>query len=194
MENRKTRVCPVERAAGLDSKMRRWFQSPRKILSPYVKEGMTVLDLGCGPGFFTIDMAELVGQTGRVIAADLQDGMLEKLRAKIHGTELEGRIVLHRCNEGGIGVSDKIDFVLAFYMVHEIPDRESFFNEISSILKPSGKMLIVEPPFHVSTKAFGETVERAEHAWLTPTKRPRVFLSKAIVLEKSPQKINPSFI
>jgi ubiquinone/menaquinone biosynthesis C-methylase UbiE len=146
---------------------------------------MTVLDLGCGPGFFTIDMAELVEQTGRVIAADLQNGLLEKLRAKIHGTDLEGRIVLHQCSESSIGVSEKIDFGLAFYMVHEIPDQESFFNEIHTILKPSGKILIVEPPFHVSQRAFDETVENAEHAGLTLTARPKAFLSKAALLEKS---------
>jgi ubiquinone/menaquinone biosynthesis C-methylase UbiE len=186
MENRKTRVCPVERAAGLDSKIRRWFQNPRNILSPHIKEGFTALDLGCGPGFFTIDIAELVGQSGRVIAADLQEGMLEKLRAKIHGTEFEGRIVLHQCNERNIGVSEKIDFVLAFYMVHEIPDQESFFNEIHTILKPFGKILIVEPPFHVSRRAFEATVKKAAHSGLIPVSKPSVFLSKAIVLEKNP--------
>lgn len=120
------RVCPIEKAAGLDNKIRRWFQNPRKILSPYIRHGMTVLDMGCGPGFFTIDIAELVGQTGRVIAVDLQDGMLEKLRAKIKGTESERRIVLHQCNESTIGIIERIDFVLAFYVVHEIPDQEFF--------------------------------------------------------------------
>ena len=80
-------VCPVERANSLDSKLRRWIQNPLKILAPYLREGMSVLDIGCGPGFFTIDMAMMVGESGRVIAADLQEGMLERLRRKIAGTE-----------------------------------------------------------------------------------------------------------
>lgn len=84
----KTRVCPVEMAGSLDNRIRRWVQDPQKILAPYIAEGMTVLDLGCGPGFFSIDMAQMVGKSGRVIAADLQEGMLQKLRDKIQGTEL----------------------------------------------------------------------------------------------------------
>ena len=89
MSNRRNRVCPVERAGSLDNRIRRWLQNPRKILEPYIKEGMTVLDVGCGPGFFSIEIAQLVGKSGRVIAADLQEGMLQKLRDKIRGTELE---------------------------------------------------------------------------------------------------------
>ena len=89
MNDRKNRICPIERASSLDTKVRRCFQNPWKILSPYISEGMTVLDFGCGPGYFTIDMAQMVGKTGRVIAADLQEGMLQKLKDKIHGTELE---------------------------------------------------------------------------------------------------------
>ena len=102
MAGRKTRVCPVERAGSLDTKIRRIFQNPRRILSPFVSEGMTAVDLGCGPGFFTIDMALLAGRSGRVIAVDLQEGMLEKLREKIAGTELEERITLHRCEQQSI--------------------------------------------------------------------------------------------
>jgi ubiquinone/menaquinone biosynthesis C-methylase UbiE len=69
-------VCPVERAGSLDSKIRRWLQNPQKILVPYVREEMTVLDIGCGPGLFSVEMARMVGKSGRVIAVDLQEGML----------------------------------------------------------------------------------------------------------------------
>jgi hypothetical protein len=123
MGDRRNRVCPVERAGSLDSRFRRWLQNPRKILSRYIKEGMTVLDLGCGPGFFSIDIARMVGKSGRVIASDLQEGMLQKIRDKIHGTEFEERITLHQPPKGRIGVSENVDFVLAFYMIHEVPNQ-----------------------------------------------------------------------
>lgn len=90
----KNRICPVERAGRLDNRFRKWIQNPRKILSPYIEKGMTVLDIGCGPGFFSIEMAHLVGGSGRVIALDLQEGMLQKLNKKIQGTEIAGRITL----------------------------------------------------------------------------------------------------
>lgn len=184
MSNRNNRVCPVERAGSLDSRIRRWLQNPQKILRPYIKEGMTVLDVGCGPGFFSIDMAQMVGNSGRVIASDLQKGMLQKVRDKIKGTELEKRITLHKCEENKIGVSEPVDFVLLFYMVHEIPNKEEFFNEIRTILRPNGQALIVEPPFHVSKSAFEETVRRARDAGFTDVEGPNVIFSKTAILKK----------
>lgn len=186
MSGRSHSVCPVARAGNLDNRIRRWLQNPRKILGPYIKEGMTVLDIGCGPGSFTIDIAQMVGESGRVIAADLQEAMLEKLRSKIHQTQLEQRITLHRCKEDRIGISEKVDFALAFYVVHEVPDQQAFFDEVRSILKPDGLVLIVEPPLHVSKRAFEKTIGKARDAGLTPVERPRVFLSKAALLRKAP--------
>jgi ubiquinone/menaquinone biosynthesis C-methylase UbiE len=148
---------------------------------------MTVLDLGCGPGFFSIDMAEMVGKSGRVIASDLQEGMLQKLRVKIQGTELEERITLHKCEENKMGVSENVDFVLAFYMFHEVPNQEELLSEIGSILKPNGQVLIVEPPFHVSKSTFEETIRKARKAGFTLVERPKVLLSKTAVLKKGLQ-------
>ena len=185
MSNRSNRVCPVERAGSLDSRIRRWVQNPRKILGPYIEEGMTVLDVGCGPGFFSIDMAQMVGKSGRVISSDLQEGMLQKIRDKIEGTELEERITLHKCEENKIGVSEHVDFVLLFYMVHEIPNKEEFFHEIGTILRPNGQVLIVEPPFHVSKSAFDKTVRIARDAGFADVKGPNVFLNQTVILKKA---------
>ena len=184
MSNRNNRVCPVERAGGLDNRIRRWLQNPQKILGPYIEEGMTVLDVGCGPGFFSIDMARMVGKSGRVIASDLQEGMLQKLRDKIQGTELDERITLHKCEENKIGVSKHVDFVLLFYMVHEVPNKEEFFNEIRTILRLNGQVLIVEPPFHVSKSVFEETVRKARDVGFTDVEGPNMLFSKTVILKK----------
>ena len=155
MDTERTRVCPVELAHSLDNKMRRWLQNPKKILSPYVKEGMTVLDMGCGPGFFSIEMANMVGRNGKIISADLQDGMLQKLHMKVKGTELEERIKFVNCTQEIINVTETVDFILAFYMVHEVPVKNSFFLQLHNILRPQGQFLLVEPKlFHVSKKDF----------------------------------------
>jgi len=179
-----THICPVERAGGLDNRIRRWLQNPQKILRPYITEGMTVLDVGCGPGFFSLDMAHMVGKSGRVIASDLQEGMLQKVKEKIKGTVLEERIIVHRCEENNIGVSEPVDFVLLFYMVHEVPNQEDLLNEIRTILKPHGQVLIVEPPFHVSKSAFEETMRKAGSAGFKIVERPKVLFSKAVILKK----------
>jgi ubiquinone/menaquinone biosynthesis C-methylase UbiE len=184
VSKRSNRVCPVERSGGLDNRIRRWIQNPQKILGAYIAEGMTILDIGCGPGFFSIDMAQMVGESGRVIAADLQEGMLAKLRDKIKGTELEGRITLHKCQENKLGVFENVDFVLLFYMVHEVPNIKEFFDELVKILKPKGQILIAEPPFHVSKAEFEETIRKTREAGLTEVERPKVFLSKTAILKK----------
>ena len=142
------------------------------------------MDIGCGPGFFSVDMAQMVGKAGRVIAVDLQEGMLQKLRDKIQGTELEERITLHKSEKNKIGVSEHVDFVLAFYMVHEVSSAEGLFSEIETILKPNGQLLIVEPPFHVSKSAFEETVRKTLNAGFTFVERPKVLFSKTAVLKK----------
>ena len=58
-KNDNIRVCPAELAGTLDNPLRRLFQNPERILKPYLTRGMTVLDLGCGPGYFSIEIAKL---------------------------------------------------------------------------------------------------------------------------------------
>jgi SAM-dependent methyltransferase len=116
--------------------------------------------------------------------------MLRKIRDKIQGTELEDRITLHKCEENKIGVSEHVDFVLLFYMVHEIPHVESFFCEIKTILRPDGQVFMVEPPFHVSRKAFENAIKKACDAGLSVAERPKLFLNKAAILKKGPPSEN----
>jgi len=183
--SRNERVCPVEKACSLDTKIRRWLQNPGRILKPYIKEGMTVLDFGCGPGFFSIPLAQMVGESGKVFAVDLQDGMLQKLREKIEGTGLEKRIALYKCEDDKIGLKEAVDFILAFYVLHEVPDQQRLLNELMSIAKPNGKLLIVEPPFHVSKKGFADTIKKATSAGFTEVERPKMFFNKSVVLRKN---------
>jgi ubiquinone/menaquinone biosynthesis C-methylase UbiE len=180
----KQRICPVEKAGGLDNSIRRFLHNPHKILKPYIAEGMTVLDMGCGPGFFSLEIAKLLNHSGKVIAADLQDGMLDRIREKISGTHLDKMIVLHKCQEDRIGFTEKVDFVLAFYMIHEVPDQDKLFSELFSILKPNGLIFIIEPKFHVSKKSFEIMVDKVKSIGLNILDRPNVFFSRAIVLAK----------
>jgi ubiquinone/menaquinone biosynthesis C-methylase UbiE len=183
MSNEKNkRICPVEYAVGLDNSVRRLLQNPRKILKPYIHEGMTVLDLGCGPGFFSIEIAKMLKDSGKVIAADLQEGMLEKVNKKIKGTALEQRITLHKCQEDTIGVIENVDFVLIFYMIHEVPNQNNLLKELESILKPEGKVFIIEPKFHVSKKSFEEMINKTKNIGFQIVDRPKVFISRTVLL------------
>ena len=177
-------VCPMEHAGAFDTWYRRVLQNPKKILGGLIKPGMTVMDVGCGPGYFTVPMAEMVGDTGRVIAADLQKEMLDLVGEKIRDMPVARRIVLHQCEPYRIGVAERLDFVLAFYMVHETPDTRGFLEEIFDLLKPGGKVLIAEPPFHVSRKVFSTMLTTAQQIGYYLIERPSIFLAKAVVLIK----------
>lgn len=186
MSDRNNSVCPVELASSLDNRVRRWLQDPRRILAPFVREGMNVLDIGCGPGFFSVELAKMVGSSGRVIAADLQEGMLEKFRAKIRGTGLEGRIRFVKCEQDRINVTDPVDFILAFYVVHEVPDKSSFFRQLHGLLRDHGVCLLVEPKlFHVSRKEFESTTRLAQNAGFEVHEGPHLPVSWSAVLHKA---------
>jgi ubiquinone/menaquinone biosynthesis C-methylase UbiE len=184
MNNDKNRVCPVGLANSLDNKLRRWLQNPQKILSPYVKEGMKVLDVGCGPGFFSVELAKMVGAHGKVYSVDLQKGMLQKLRNKIYGTPLEQRIQLIKCEKDKIVIPEKVDFILAFYVVHEVPDKDKLFATLKNFLNERGEFLIVEPKlFHVSKKEFASTIRKAEAVGFKAYKGPKLPFSFSSVLK-----------
>ena len=172
------RLCSHKHAFALDNLFRRLVQSPEKILTPYLNKGDSAIDLGCGPGFFTLPMAGLVGPSGTVIGVDVQQEMLAKVKAKL--AKLRNRssladVHLHQCSQADLGLDDSVraDFVLAYYMVHETADQHSFFRQVRKLLKPSGIFLIVEPPFHVNRKQFAQTLRCAEQSNLAVIDRPK---------------------
>jgi len=176
-------VCPPWLSFLLINPFRRWAQNPRKIVGPYVKKGDVALDAGCGPGYFTIAMADLVGEEGLVIAADIDAEMLQKLRRRAEKAGNMSRIRLHLGQKDRLGVKDKVDFALAFWTVHEVRDQERFFSEIRSSMKPDATFLLVEPKLHVSEKMFKEMVETALGAGLALWSEEKISLSRAVLLK-----------
>lgn len=183
MKNRT--LYPIEKANGLDNKFRRWLQNPKKIISPYIFSEIRILDFGCGTGFFTIETASMLEGSGSVVAVDIQQGMLDILRDKIKNTELAETIHLHKCSANGIGVKEKFDLIMAFYVIHEVPDQELIFNEFHELLNPNGKILIVEPKFHVSKQTFDKMVNRILSNGFTIIDKPNFFLSRTLLIQKS---------
>jgi len=179
----RNRVCPMEKAGGLDTCFRRIFQNPKRILKPYIQPGMTILDVGCGPGFFTLEMARMLNGSGKVIAADLQQGMLEIVKIKIKESPFEKLVEPHRCESGKMGVTTPVDFILAFYVLHELPDQKTFFEEVKSILKPGGRFLIVEPKYHVTEKEFEVLINDLISSGFKIIKRPKILFSRSVSVE-----------
>ena len=181
-EKKQPFVCPVWISKSLDMGLRRRLHDPQKILAPYVQEGMAVLDLGCGPGFFTLELARLVAPAGRVTAADLQEGMLAKVKGKVTAAGMASAVSFHRCGKETIGLKDKFDFILIFWMLHEVPDQARFLREVSALLKANGRLLVAEPFWHVSGKKFQGSVGLMKEAGLDVEGEPRIRFSRAVVV------------
>lgn len=178
---RRRHVCPWWLCFTFDNVFRRLIHDPYKILRPFIKEGDTILDVGPGMGYFTIPMAHLAGDRGLVIAADIQEKMLSVVRRRATDAGVDGRIITHLSSEDSLGVDKKVDFILAFWMVHEVPDQRHFWQELFSVLKEKGTLLLVEPLFHVTDAKFENTVKFAVDAGFTVRERPGITFSKSVL-------------
>lgn len=161
------RVCPVWVGYWLASPIRKLWQNPVKILSSYVKPGMTVIDVGSAMGFFTLPLAQLVDESGVVIAVDVQDKMLEKLNKRARKVDLDNRIRTHLAESTSLNLNDTIDgadFALAFAVVHEVPDPQQLFRELHEALKRDAHLLLAEPKGHVPRATYENSINLAEQA------------------------------
>jgi ubiquinone/menaquinone biosynthesis C-methylase UbiE len=167
--------------------LRRFIQDPDKILNKYITQNMKVMDIGCGMGFFSLPLARLVGNHGKVVCVDLQEKMLEALRRRAGRQGLGGVVEGRKCEHNTLLVNDlmeMVDFVLAFAMVHEVPDKKRLFEEIRCVLKAGGSLLIAEPKGHVEKKAFDNSVALAEKTGFSAAEWPEIARSNAVLLKK----------
>jgi len=172
-------TCPWWLLFTFDNRFRRLVHDPIKILTLHVQSGATVLDIGCGMGYFTLPLAQLVGPKGGVIAVDVQHKMLEGLRRRAERAGLMDRIRILHCAPDRIGLDQRLDFALAFWMVHEVKQPEPFLKEIYDVLKPGGGLLLVEPKIHVSRNVFENTVVLAQNSGYKTVARPMVWGSRS---------------
>jgi ubiquinone/menaquinone biosynthesis C-methylase UbiE len=182
---RQPHVCPWWCCFTFDNPLRRLIHDPAAILSPYVRADFTAIDIGPGMGYFTIEMCRLVGKNGKVIAVDVQQKMLNATLKRAQKAGVADQLKTRLTGQKSLDVAEKADFILAFWMVHEVPDQTRFLREVSRLLKPEGHFLLVEPFFHVTEKAFSKTVQWAAEAGLTAAGAPRIAFSKTMLFSGS---------
>jgi ubiquinone/menaquinone biosynthesis C-methylase UbiE len=182
------RVCPWWLGYFLLSPVRQLWQDPRALLAPHVKEGQTVLEPGPGMGFFTLELARLVGPAGRVVAIDVQPEMFPRLRRRAQRAGLLDRIETRLAVGPDLRIGDlagKVQFALAFAVVHELPDVDAFFAQVAAALSPEGQLLVAEPRGRVSEAEFRQTLASAVTAGFRISNRPTVSRSRAALLARS---------
>jgi len=184
MKKNKDRVCPVWMAYTFDNPLRKLIHNPKKMFKEYVNEGMTVMDIGCGLGCFSIGLAKMVGKKGKVYSVDLQKGMLDRLMKRLKRTGIVDIIETHQCSADKIGIEDKLDFALAFWMIHETPDAHDFLKQIHSLLKSGGILYIADPKKHVSQTSINELATFAEDIGYQVIEKPKVLMSYVLVLKR----------
>ena len=154
------------------------------MMAPYVKKGFTVIDIGPGMGYFTIPLLKLVGKDGAVIALDIQEKMLALLKRRAVKAGVAERLVTHLAEPDAFGLEEKADFILVFWMLHEVPDQLDFFNRLKKIMKNNARVLVVEPKIHVSRAMFVRTMQAAKQSGFLLQDYPRIALSRAILLSR----------
>ncbi len=183
--SRDEKVCPWWLAWTFDNPLRRWIHDPEKILDGLVNDGMAVADIGCGMGYFSVAMAKMAGPQGRVLAVDVQQMMLDLCSKRSYRAGVSERIRTILAAPDDIRIDAPVDFVLAFWMVHEVKDIPKFFGQVAKVLRPGGKMLYAEPRVHVPRKRFEEILGHARKAGFTAHTGPAVNLSRSAELIRS---------
>ena len=171
----------------LASPLRKLLQDPDKILAPYLKPGMQVLEIGPGMGFFSVPLARMVGASGKVVCVDIQEKMLAALKKRAEKAGVGKQVEARLCTRDSFGIIDlasKVDFALLLAIVHEVPDSALLWKDVVAALKSGGTVLFSEPSGPVSEEEFKNSIAQAEQAGLKVIEYPEVRRSRSAVLKK----------
>lgn len=126
----------------LDNPFRRIAEPPQNLVEKLgVTSEMTAVDFGCGPGYFTVELAK---RAGKVVAVDLSEKMLQKAKQKVSKAGL-GNTTFLQSDGTSIRLSGSfVDLILLVTVFHEIGDKPTVLKEFSRILGAKGRLVIVE--------------------------------------------------
>ena len=134
----------------LDAESRVGTSSPHELLTESgIVEGMTVVDVGCGPGFLSLPAAEIVGPEGNIYAVDIESKMVDLVRAEAADRGLANVTTL-RTNGDRVTLADGIaDFAICALVLHYKDDDEAragVLRDIDRLLKSGGTLLVIDRP------------------------------------------------
>lgn len=118
---------------------------PEKVLKEFgLREGLTVLDVGTGTGFYLPYLSKLVGEKGKVYAIDVQPELLEKAKEKVKEKNLSNVEVM-QSEENSIPLPDNsIDFIFMAFSFHELSDPKAYVEELKRVAKPFAYLAVID--------------------------------------------------
>jgi ubiquinone/menaquinone biosynthesis C-methylase UbiE len=135
----------VEGAGWLIRPERIQEEDPDRMLSSLgIKKGSVVADIGAGVGYHTWRLADIVGPAGKVIAEDIQEGMIVLLRKNVSDRKLKNVDIIMGTQTDPRLPENTVDLVLMVDVYHEFADPVSMMNHIRNALKPDGRVVLVE--------------------------------------------------
>ncbi len=134
-----------ENISRLEDPSRLELFDPEKVLKEFgIREGMTVLDVGTGPGFYLPYLSKLVGDKGKVVAVDVQEEMVKRAKEKVEREGLKNVEVL-KSEENRLPLEDSsVDFVFMAFTFHELEDPKAFVEELKRVAKPFAYLAVVD--------------------------------------------------
>ena len=139
------RRFPAAQAQRLEDPTRPSWLPPAQILTATgVRAGEIVADVGAGTGYFAVPMAQAVGAEGKVYAVDAQPEMLEWIRKKIEAMGLSNIQLVHAEASSTMLPGDVCDLYFIANVWHELDNRQAVLGEARRILKPAGRIAILD--------------------------------------------------
>jgi SAM-dependent methyltransferase len=155
--------CPASLDWLVDNPLRRRYMRP--ILNRVgIQPGERILELGPGPGIFTVEAAQRVGPAGRLIAVDIQPEMIAQVEDRVQEAGLTN-VETHVADAYHLPLDDaSVDRAFLVTVLPEVPDQARALAELRRILKPGGLLSITEEFFDPDYPFAFETVRRVEAA------------------------------
>jgi ubiquinone/menaquinone biosynthesis C-methylase UbiE len=152
--------CPSSLSWLVNSPFRRWYMR-RVIERIVIKPGETVLELGPGPGAFTVEAARRLGPEGKLIVVDIQPAMIAQVERRVRKARLNN-VELHVADAYNLPVDDEsVDRAFLVTVLPEIPNQARALAELRRVLKPMGMLSITEEFLDPDYQFPFETLRRA---------------------------------
>jgi len=135
----------VEGAAWLDRPERESEEAPSKAITALaIRDGAVVADVGAGSGYYTARLARAVGPSGRVVATDLQPGMLDIIRQKVSADGLSNVSLVQGRADDPVLPARTFDLILLVDVYHELASPQIFVRRLRDALAPGGRLVLIE--------------------------------------------------